>query len=108
MFEGIVLKNSKCKTYSDSIVSSEGSTLCGYPLTVNLCLDRILEEIMNGIGSLLGNHVHMCLEDDSSSVLITRCSRFAEYDIAGFISAHIYIVLFSPVKKELLSFLFML
>ena len=108
MFQCIIFKHCQCEADTDSVICSQRGTLRGNPLTVNLCLDRVLQEIMHCFGSLLRHHIHVRLKDDTPSVLISRSSRLSENYISRFISLDSDIVLLTPFKKKLLCFFLML
>ena len=108
MFQCIIFKHCQCEADTDAVIGSKRGALRGNPLTVNLCLDRVLQEIMHCFGSLLRHHVHVRLKDDTPSVLVSRSSRLSENYISRFISLDSDIVLLTPFKKKLLCFFLML
>ena len=108
MFQCIIFEHSQCEADTNAVIGSKRGALRGNPLTVNLCLDRVLQEIMHRFGSLLRHHVHVRLKDDSPSVLVSRSSGLSENYISRFISLDSDIVLLTPFKKKLLCFFLML
>ena len=64
-----------------TIIAAEGGAFGFEPLAVDIGLDRIGHEIMGDIAVLLTDHIHMCLEDDTLAVLVTRCSGDTHYDV---------------------------
>ena len=63
---------------------------------------------MPRVGGLLGNHVHMALEDHSPAVFIAGGRRDPQDDIAGFVAEGLYPAFDTPVIKIFLDFAFML
>ena len=108
MLEVRRLKDCHSHSHAKAVVSSESSSLCLYPLSVNPCLDRILLEIMDCIVVLLRNHIDMSLKDHTLAVFITRSGRLADHDVADLVLDGLKAMRLSPVVHILDSKLLML
>ena len=108
MLEALVLGNGHSHCDTHSVVGTEGGSLSLYPLAVNPGLDRVLEEVVFGVGGLLRNHIHMALEDYAAPVLVAWGGRYSDDYIAGLIGEGIDIALFGPVKNVLTHDFFVL
>ena len=77
---------------SDTIVSTEGSTLCLQPFSIHISLDGILVEIELHIHQFIANHIHVALEDDGVSILISWGGSLANQDVASLINYSLKVV----------------
>ena len=101
----IVLHNGHNCRYSHTIVCTECRSFCLDPFAVNPSFDRIVQEIVLRVFSLLRHHIHMALHRNDLAILHTRSSGLAHNNIAGFVLESLNIAFFCPIEKELLDFL---
>ena len=52
MFQGVVLQNCEDAGCSDTVVGAEGSAVSGYPLAIDVGLDRVFLEVEDGIAEV--------------------------------------------------------
>ena len=105
MFQGLILHNGHDSGNAKTIVSTEGSSLCLNPLTVNPSLDRVGLEVVGRIRSFLRNHIHVSLKHHGLTVLHAWRGRLTHNDIVGRILESLYANFLGEVEKELLNFL---
>ena len=85
MFNAVVGKNSQFGCYTDTVIGSQRGPFGFQPFAVYFCFNRVGEEVMFNIVVFFAYHVHMRLQYDGLSVLHTRCSRFLNQYVSGFI-----------------------
>ena len=76
MFHLLVGKHSHGSSHTDTVIGSKRSTLSLEPLAVDPWLYGILCKVMLHIGALVTHHIHVTLQDNSLTVLISRSCRF--------------------------------
>ena len=85
MLNIVACQNSQFDGAANTVVSTEGSTLCLEPFAVYVSLDCIFVEVEIHIHQFVANHVHVTLQDDGFSVLVAWSGSFADEHITGFI-----------------------
>ena len=87
VYDALVCEDSQCRSHADTVVRTEGSAVGGYPLGVvlNVRLNGVGLEVEDFVSVLLGNHVHVSLQNDSRVVLHARTGGLANQHIADFI-----------------------
>ena len=85
VFQSVVFKDCHDSSDPQTIVSSQRSALCLYPITVNIGFDGIFCKVMNGIVIFLRHHIHVRLQDDALAIFHTRSGRLTDNDISDFI-----------------------
>ena len=108
MLQSLVLKDRKREGHTDAVIRAEGRPFGGDPLTLDLCLDRVSEEVMLCVGGLLRNHVHVGLHDHTFTVLITRSGGFREYNVASVVTLYVDTIVLAPLEQIFLNFLLVL
>ena len=79
VFDVIGFEHSQGHSHAKTVIGTEGCSLCPNPVSVYVCLDRVILEIVDRIGILLCNHIHMSLKDNTFHIFTSRSGRFA-YD----------------------------
>ena len=85
MLEGLGSENAHSCCCSEAVVSAESGAFGAHPTVVDVSLDRVFLEIMDGVGVLLWHHVEVSLQDDALAVLVTWRCWLADDDVAGFV-----------------------
>ena len=70
---------------ADTIVGSERGSLGLHPLTVNVSLDGVVQEVNLMVHEFVAHHIHVTLQDHRLQVLIALGARFADQHVAGFV-----------------------
>ena len=86
---------------ADTVVSTEGSTLCLQPFTVYIGLDGILMEVELYVYQFIANHIHVALEDDGISVLISRSCSLANENVSCFVNQSLELMAFAEFLQIL-------
>ena len=95
MLDIIGSEDGEFNSATDTIISTEGGTLCLQPFTIYVGLDGILMEVELYIHQFVANHIHVALEDDSISVLISRSCSLANQNVSCFIDQSLKLVTFA-------------
>ena len=106
MLHIVSLQESQLHSTADAVVSTQGGTLSGEPLTVDVGLDGVTVEVNLHVHELVAHHVHVALQDDRLAVLHALGGRLANQDVAGFIYFGLQLVAFTPLA-EILNHLFL-
>src|SRR5574344_37972 len=99
----IVFKNGHSSSHANAIVTAKGCAFRFHPVAVNISLDRVCQEIMVAVGSLLGNHIHVALKCHRLAVLQSFRSRFTEDDVSSVVLERFNVAFLGPIKQELLN-----
>ncbi len=91
-----------------TVVGTEGGAVGSDPFTVYICIDGVLEEIVGAVACLLGNHIHMALEDDAAAVFKSGGGGSGEDDVSGLVAPDFHAVVLAPLKQVFLHFAFVL
>ena len=68
-----------------SVVTAEGGAACFQPAVFDIEVQRIFLKVVFNIIVLFADHVHMRLQDDGLTLLITGRSRLIDHDIPDMI-----------------------
>ena len=101
----LVLHDGHDGSHADTVVGTEGRTLCLHPFAVNPCLDWVVLEVVYHLWILLRHHVHVCLEDSRLAVFHSRCGRLAHDYVSGFVHECLYAYALCKLEQEFLHFL---
>ena len=104
MFEGLVFHDSHNGGNTESVVGSEGGSLCLHPFAIDISLDWIGLEVVCAVGRLLRHHVHMGLKYNALLAFHAWSGGLAHHDIVGCILKCLHSHTGSEVDKELLYF----
>ena len=85
VFNTVVSQNGQFGRYSDAVVGSQGCSFGFHPLSVNLRFDGIGQEVMVRIIILFAHHVYVRLQNHCLQIFFTRCCRFFDKHVAGFV-----------------------
>ena len=99
VLDGLVLGDGHAHGHTQAVVGAERRAHGGDPFALDDGLDRVLEEIVDGLRSLLRHHVHMALENDSLAVLIARRGGNAHDHISCLVGKRLDLVLLGPVEQ---------
>ena len=105
-----VLRKQQCHfhSYTNTVVSTQCSSLGLHPLAVDIGLYGILLEIEIHILVLLANHIHMALEYHGLAVLITWCCSLSDDDVSGFVNLSLQSEAFAELAEKGYHLLFAL
>ena len=78
----VAVENSQFDSASDAVVSTESCALSVEPFAVDISLDSVGVEVEVYVYEFVADHVHVALQDECRSVLVTLCSRLADYYVA--------------------------
>ena len=70
----IILHNGQDSRYADTVISTERCAVSRHPLAIDICLDGVVDKVEHLVVILLWHHIHVSLNNDTLSILITRCS----------------------------------
>jgi len=93
---------SDCQTHA--VVGTQRGVVGANPLTVNDGLDRVVVKVVVRRRCLLGNHVHVTLQDHTLGILKAGGCRTEHGDVANLIDLVLEVVLFCEVNKPSLDF----
>ena len=105
MLQVLSLHHSHDGSYTQTVVATQGGLVGTYPVTVDDGLDWVVLEVVVAFRSLLRHHIHVCLHDNTLSVLHAWSSRFAHHDVSGSILESLYASFLCPVEQISLNFL---
>ena len=108
MLHGRVLDCREAKGHAHAVIGTKGGAVCGNPFAVYVCVDGVCEEVVVGIGGLLGNHVHVALDYDAAAVFHAGSGGNADDDVAAFVADGLKSVGNAPVVKVFNHFALML
>ncbi len=97
MLNGRILQHCKAHSHANAVIGPKGGAVCGYPFSVNVCVDGVFQEIVGGVSGFLGNHIHMSLEDDTLAVFHSGGGGNADDYVAGAILDGVKAVGYTPV-----------
>ena len=100
VLEGLVLKDGHSGGYAHAVVGAEGGALSLHPVAVDVCLDGVGQEVVGGILSLLGHHVHVTLQGNHGAVLHAGSGRHAHDDVAGIVLKGLEAVALCPLQEK--------
>ena len=107
MLQALVLHDRHDGRNAYTVVSTKRRIVGIYPSVHDMGRDRVGLEVMIAVGSFLRHHVHVRLQQNSLTVLISRCGRLAHDDIAAGIHVCLDTDSCSKVQQELLHLLWM-
>ena len=108
VLDALVLGDGHRHGDAHAVVGAERGANGGDPFAVDDGLDRVLEEIVDGVRRLLRHHVHVALEHDALAVLKTGSGGDAHDHVAGLVGERLDLVLLGPVEQVLAHDLLML
>jgi len=83
---------SQLSGHTDAVVGPKGGTVGLEPFTINDGLDGICLEIVDSIGVLFADHIHMGLQNNGRRCLFVRAGRLADEHVA-----HLVLTTFQPM-----------
>ena len=78
----VAVEDSQFDGASDAVVSTESCALSVEPFAVDISLNSVGVEVEVYVYEFVADHVHVALQDECRSVLMTLCSRLADYYVA--------------------------
>ena len=105
VLQRLVLHDCHDGSHTESVVSTEGGSLCFHPFAVDPRFDGISHEVVLTLGRLLRHHIHVGLQDHTLTVLHTRRRRLAHHDVVGRIFEGFHASFLCKLQQELLYFL---
>ena len=85
MSNGITVQNCQSICHSNTVISTQGSSVCRDIIALYRKLKAILCKVMDYIRTFFTDHIHMTLENYSRSILISRGSGLVDHHIIHFI-----------------------
>ena len=101
MLRLLIQQQSHRSRHTDTIVSSERRTLGTYPLAIHNGTNSVVLEVKLHIAVLLADHIHMRLQDNRWTRLITRCGGLTHHDITYLIALPLDIVTLRKLNQKL-------
>ncbi len=82
VLDGLVGQHGQTAGHAHAVVGTQGGATGGDPFTVDIGIDRVLGEVVLGIGVGLGNHVDVGLQHHGLAVFHPRRGRLLDDDVA--------------------------
>ena len=108
MLNVVAVENSQLDSATDTVVSTKSSALGSEPFAVDVGLDRVVEEVDVNIYELVAYHIHMALQTNHRSVLVSLGSGLADDNVAGLVNLGFEIALTAKLFQILNHLLLML
>ena len=103
VLQRVVLHNRHNSSNTDTVVGTKSCVVGIKPVTLNNCCDGVIKKVVLAVGSLLGHHIHVCLQDNPLAILETGCSRLTHNHITSVVEPGFHVYTFSKVQKEFLN-----
>ena len=108
MGKGLVFHDGHRESHAYTVIGAESGSFRTHPFTDDLGLYGVFDEIVVGVGGLLRHHVHMGLENDSATLLITGRSGCLHDYVTGFVGLDVNALFLAPCEQEFAHFFFVL
>ncbi len=92
---------------ADTIVSAQSSATSLHPIAIDISIDRIVHKVMIDIIVLLSHHIHVTLEHNDGSILISGSGGATHYDIAHSVGLSLNAMVGGKLEEERSDFFFM-
>ena len=84
---------------ADTVVGTEGGSLCRQPFTVDIGLDGVLVEVERHVYQFVAHHIHVALQDHRLAVLHTLGGSLADQHVARLVNFRLQSVALAPVLQ---------
>lgn len=108
VLDGLAFEDGHCCCYSEAVVGAEGGVACVDPTINDLGFDGVFEEVVDFACAGLGNHVHVCLEDDGTAIFHAFGGGLAHDDVADGVDTAVDFIFLCPVDEEFADGFFVL
>ena len=108
MLNVVAVENSQLDGAADAVVSTKSSAFGSEPFTVDVGLDRVVEEVDINVDELVAHHVHVALQANHWSVLMALSSGLADDNVASLVNLGLKVALTAKLFQILNHLLLML
>ena len=108
VLDAVIRQNSQFGSYTDTVISSEGSSFGFQPFSVYFCFDRVGKEVVLYIIVLFTHHVDVRLQYDSLKVFFARSGRLFDQYVSCFVYIGLQVMFCSECLQVGNYFLFLL
>ena len=103
----VIGQNGQRRGHTDTVIRTQRGATGFHPFAVNIRLDRIFGEVVNGIVVFLRHHIQVRLQNNRLAVFHSCGSGFANQDITHLIALDVETFLLGPTQNMFSELLFM-
>ena len=108
MYHAVISQNGQSGRHTDTVIRTQRGATGFYPFAINIRLDRIFGEVVNGVVVFLRDHIQVRLQNDRFTVFHACGSGFANQDITDLIALDVETFFLGPAQNVFSELLFMI